>query len=60
MAVKTCHACGSIVGATGPTHTHLCTGGDNDPPHQWQCDSPYCASRERDCEKHGGDRPRKE
>ena len=52
MAIKTCKMCGSVLGAARPVHTHVCTGGDE--VHTWNCDSPYCSAKERDCVDHGG------
>ena len=58
MGVKTCRSCGAVIGATRPTHMHICTAGDE--VHTWQCDSAYCGAKERDCEDHGGEKPRSE
>lgn len=38
-----------------PMHTHLC---EEDPPHQWSCDSPYCLEIPLACTVHGGEKPK--
>lgn len=58
MAVKQCPTCGSVIGASRPTHEHVCTGGTDGQIHRWQCDSAYCNAKERDCTAHGGEKPR--
>ncbi len=42
-----------------PVHMHRCPGvsTNDESPHEWGCDSPYCEQIYLACPKHGGAEP---